>query len=177
MKSILLKTVSLILVTAMAVCFAAACSQDQYLPRNMKAAYSDADSFRFYIPEKWTKDEGQDSVGAYYSNKDPSSVSVLAWDLQHTDDTVDTWWEINEQDLKTVFSDYELVSQENTTVDGKYARKYIYTATMGQNKFKFLQVAFVNSAVVYLFTYTSKESTFDSHLDDVNMMLEHWALK
>ena len=177
MKRKLIKTVSLLLLAVMAMSFALACSQDQYLPRNMKAAYSEADSFRFYIPEKWVLDEGQDSVGAYYSNKDPSSVSVLAWELEHTDDTVDTWWETNEQDLKMVFSDFELVSQENTTVDGKYARKYTYTATLGETKFKFLQVAFVSSAVVYLLTYTSKESTFDSHLDDVNMMLEHWALK
>ncbi len=177
MRKNLVKAVSLLLLAVLAMSSALACSQDQYLPRNMKAAYTDADAFRFYIPEKWNPDEGQDSVSAYYSNSDPSSVSVLAWELTHTDDTVDTWWETNEQDLKMVFSDYELISQENTTVDGKYAKKYIYTATLGQTKFKFMQVAFVSSAVVYLFTYTSKEATFDSHLDDVNMMLEHWVLK
>ena len=106
-----------------------------------------------------------------------SSVSVMAWELEYTDTTIDEWWELNQGEIQAVFQNFELETSENTTVNDLYAKKYIYTASLGEYNYKIMQVACVKNSTVYLFTYTSTDKLFDSHLDEVNKILEYFSLK
>jgi hypothetical protein len=40
-----------------------------------------------------------------------------------------------------------------------------------------MQVVALKEGTVYLFTYTSTDKLFDSHLDEVNKILEYFSLK
>lgn len=71
----------------------------------------------------------------------------------------------------------ELVSEENTTVDGIYAKSYTYTASLSDFNYKIMQTVIIRNATVYLFTYTSTPENYDSHLEDVNSMLDYLKLK
>ena len=177
MKKNLMRILCAAIALIMAAAVMTSCKKDENAPPDgMKEAFTETSSFRFYVPERWTVEFSEGIPGAYYSTSDPSSVSVAAWELVHTDDTVDTWWEQNVSDLSMVMKDFELVKTENLTVDGVYAKAYIYTASLGEMNYKFEQVACVKNTVVYLFTYTSLADNFDKHAEDVAKMLENWKL-
>lgn len=177
-KRSIFRIISLILLAAVASAVFTGCQKGEVeVPHGMKIASRDIDAYYFFVPERWTVQDSDGITMALYSSNDPSSVSVAAWELSHTDDTVDTWWEANIKDLSLVFNSFELVSEENATVDGMYAKSYVYTASIGESKYKFMQTACVKNTVVYLMTYTSLEEAFDSHLEDINSMISAWKFK
>ena len=145
-------------------------------PTGYVAATDEQADFTFYVPQKWTIDYSTAAAGAYYSASDPSSVSVMAWELPNADTTLDDWWQINRGELESVFSNFTPESEENTTVDGLYAKKYVYSASIGGYDYRFMQVAVIKGPSVYLFTYSSQPENFDSHLDEVNKMLEFLSI-
>ena len=128
--------------------------------------------YYLFVPERWTVDLTTSASGAYYSNNDPSGVSMMVWELENTDTTLDDWWTINETDLNMVFKNYSLESKENTTIDGNYAQKYVYTADLGENQYKIMQIGILKNGKVYLFTYTSLANLYDSHLEEVAKITE-----
>ena len=146
-------------------------------PAGYQAAADEKADFHFYVPDKWTVDYSTAAAGAYYSASDPSSVSVMAWELPHTDTTLDEWWALNREEIEQVFDDFNLESEENMTVDGLYAKKYVYTASLGGYAYRYQQVAAIKGTSVYLFTYASTEENYETHLDEVNEMLGYWLLK
>lgn len=129
--------------------------------------------YLLFVPQQWTVDLTTSASGAYYSNSDPSGVSMMVWELENTDTNLDDWWTINETDLQMVFQNYTLESKENTTVDGNYAQKYVYTADLGENQYKIMQIGILKNGKIYLFTYTSLANLYDSHLEDVAKITEN----
>lgn len=153
-------------------------AKDEYAaPSGMKTASADTAGYCLYVPKTWTVDYTTAATGAYYSATDPSSVSVMAWEMEHTDSTVEDWWALNVDEIKSVFSGFELVSEENAEIDGLFAKKYVYTGSLGENTFRFMQVACVKNATVYLFTYTSNEENYEKHTADVETMLACMRIK
>lgn len=153
------------------------CGGDSEAPAGMKTASGEAADYVLYVPDDWTVDLVTTATGAYYSTDDPSNISVTAWELDHTDSTVEDWWEVERADIDLVFENVEIVAETNTTIDGIAAKKYEYTASLGENNYKIMQVAAVKKSVVYVFTYTSVVDGYDLHLDDVNMMLDYMQIK
>ncbi len=177
MKNIVTKILLLTVLLSLAMAFVS-CEEDEFAPpAGMVLASDEKADFYFYVPDEWTVDYTTAAAGAYFSTSDPSSVSVMAWELEHTDSTVEDWWQVNVNDLGLVFTGFNLESEENTTVNGLYAKQYVYTADLGQDHFKYMQVACVKNATVYLFTYASTADNFDAHLEDVNEMLSSLIIK
>ncbi len=177
MKNIVAKILLLTVLLSFALALAS-CEKDEFAPpAGMTLASDEKADFYFYVPDEWTVDYTTAAAGAYFSASDPSSVSVMAWELEHTDSTVEDWWQINVNDLSMVFTDFALQSEENTMVNELYAKQYVYTANLGQDQFKYMQVACVKNATVYLFTYASTADNFDAHLEDVNEMLSCLIIK
>ena len=148
-------------------------------PAGWQAASDEKADFYFYVPDDWTVDYSTAAAGAYYSASDPSSVSVMAWELPNTDTSVDDWWELNRGEQEKLFSDFNLESEESLalTPDNLNAKKYVYTASLGGYAYRFMQVAAVKRGTVYLFTYASVPDNYDAHLDEVNQMLGFLILK
>lgn len=101
----------------------------------------------------------------------------MAWELEYSDTSLDEWWSVNQEDLNLVFQNVAIETEENMTINDLYAKKYVYTATLGEYDYKIMQAACIKDATVYLFTYTSVADNFDSHLDDVAQMLEFLIIK
>lgn len=133
--------------------------------------------YYFFVPEEWTVDLTTSASGAYYSNSDPSSVSMIVWETEHADSTLDDWWEANVADLQLVFQNFALESQENATMDGKYAQRYVYTVDLGENHYKIMQIGALNNGKIFLFTYTSLVDSYDAHLEDVEKITENIIIK
>ena len=174
MKKLIISVISLIMAL-----FCVSCSDKQEessVPDGMKLASSEeAASYALYVPEDWTVDMATAATRAHCSKSDASSVSAMAWELEHTDSKIEDWWDVNVEELKTVFADYNEEAVEQTTLDGRQAVKYVYTASLGENKFKFMQTAALNgSGAVYIITYTALEDVYDSHADEVYSILENF---
>lgn len=178
MKNILTKILLAAMLTVFAVTLASCGEKDEFAaPAGMVTASDEKADFYLYVPEEWTVDYSTAAAGAYFSAADPSSVSVMAWDLEHTDTSIDDWWAINQEDVMMVFQNFTLESEENFTINELYAKKYVYTASLGEYDYKIMQAACIKDSTVYLFTYTSLPENYDAHLGDVGEMLEYLIIK
>ena len=148
-------------------------------PAGWQAASDEQADFLLFVPDSWTVDFSTAAAGAYYSASDPSSVSVMAWELPNTDTTLDDWWAMNREELEKVFTNFNLESEENMTLtaDNLYAKRYVYTAELGGYGYRYMQVAALKGTAVYLFTYCSVEENYESHLEAVEDMLGFLIIK
>ena len=148
-------------------------------PTGWQLASDEQADFYFYVPDSWTVDYSTAAAGAYFSASDPSSVSVMAWELPNTDTTLDDWWELNREELEKVFTNFNLESEENLTLtpDSLYAKRYVYTAELGGYSYRYMQAAAIKGTAVYLFTYCSVEENYESHLEAVEEMLGFFIIK
>lgn len=171
--------IMLVILAALLLVSASACTGkgDVTAPVGMVTASDENADFYFFVPKKWIVESATAAVSAYFSKEDPSSVSMMAWTLDDSAMTLEQWWEFNRSELELVFGEFALEKTENTMIDGIYARKYIYTANVGEYSYKFLQAACIKDGEVFLFTYTSLADTFDSHMDDVEQMLSSLKFK
>ncbi len=179
MKNILLK-IALVIVLLMFAAALASCgnSNDPYAPpTGMISATDEKADFCLYVPDEWQIDYSTAAAGAYFSASDPSSVSVMAWDLEYTDTTIDDWWATNVDEVNVVFDNFTLESEENITLSEVYGKKYTYTASLGSFNYKIMQAACIKGSSVYLFTYTSVPENYDLHTDEVAEMLQHFIIK
>ena len=176
MKRIL--NVIAIALLALVLLTAVGCQKDEFAPpKGMEHAADPLASFYLYVPEKWVVDYTKGIGGAYYSESDPSSVSVMAWELPNTDSKVEEWWDTNVGEIEKVFDNFAIVEEKNVTVCDAHGKSYTYTASLAGVDYKYMQVAFVKDSSLYLFTYTSVPENFDSHLEDVAEMLEFLTIK
>ncbi len=183
MKKIITAAVLLALVVSLAVTFTA-CSNtsDEYAPPAgmINASVAEA-NFYLYVPDKWTVDNSAISAGAYYNKADPSSVSLMRGDLDaetlSAENPLDAWWDKNKTELSEVFSDFNVESEDNLLIDSAAGKKYVYTASIAGDSYKFMQAAVIKKEDVYIFTYSSTPENFDSHLDEVSEMIEHIIIK
>ena len=161
-----------IAVALIAVLLLAGCNNDPEAPAGMKTASGEGADYTLFVPEDWTVDMTTGATGAYYSNADTSGVLVTSWDLPNTDTTLDEWWETNLDEIKNVYKDVTVEGSENILIDGNHGVKYTWTGTLGDYTYRVLQAATVKNGNVYLFTYTSLPDLYESHMEDVDQMLE-----
>lgn len=135
-------------------------------------------NYHFYVPSSWTPDISTGMTSAYYSGRDPSNVSITAFELDDVSiNSVDAYWELNEADLKLVLPNLEYVDISDTTLGGANAKQYTYTSSMSDTDYKFMQVVAIRSNEVYIFTYTATSENYDSHIEDVISMIDYFEFK
>ena len=137
-------------------------------PVGMVNAAADFAEYRLFVPEKWVISQSGGAVSAYVSESDPTNVSVMSWEMPYLDSTVADWWESYRAEFDTFFTGFALLSEEDTVLDGVAARKYVYNGTLGENTYKYTQLAAVRAGVVYVITFTelaSGENAVDHSTD------------
>lgn len=150
---------------------AASCTlKENDVPAGMVRASTDVVDFDLFVPEEWKLDESGGAVAAYKSSNDPTSISVMAWSMPYADSTIADWWEAYRTDFDLVFTDFQLLSKENTMLDGVAAEKYVYTGKLGEYTYRYTQLAAIRGGVVYLMTMTEladcEESIAAAHAED-----------
>ncbi|MCQ2423348.1 MAG: hypothetical protein MJ088_00405 [Clostridia bacterium] len=177
----LLRPAALLAAILFVLTAAVACTKSE-VPAGMTEASPATGDFHLYVPKTWTVDLETGAVSAYYSKADPSSVNVMVWEVSVTDYTPEEWWESGLTDLESIYTDLTLAASNETLLDGVRAMQYEWTGKIGQNTYRFLQVAAVRRGMVYVFTYGaldtapegSEVSRFASHLEDVESMLREF---
>lgn len=92
-------------------------------------------------------------------------------------ESVEEYWEYYAADFKKTFSDMEYETEgENALMSGKAAKKYVYTATVTGQKYKFLQVVMLDKGTVYIYTYTALPDNYDKNLENAEAILGYISI-
>lgn len=170
------KTIALVALILAAI-FAVSCSgKKSEVPDGMKLASDPkAASYTLYVPESWTVDMQTSSTRAYCSKEDRSSVIVMTGETENTDTPVRTWWESGLSELRALYPDFEIAAEgEKVKLGDADAEKYVYSGTFDGTKFKYTQVAAVKKGVIYILTYGAPEDKWESHVEEVEKMIENF---
>lgn len=148
----------------------ASCGKKNDVPDGYQQVSDDDVSYYFYAPTQWSINSagGVDSV--YYSTTDPSVVMVTFYRPDTDEVELDKFWESVEAQYKSQYSNYELVSEEATTLGDRNARAFTFTAGIAGSDYKIRQIVTGYGSYYYTMTYMSTPENFDSHLEAVNGM-------
>ncbi|MDD4772628.1 MAG: hypothetical protein PHZ09_03390 [Eubacteriales bacterium] len=181
-----IKTV-LLVVGLIAILLFSCAEQDNWIPKGMKKASTEAVDYTLFVPDGWTVDISTGVVSAYVSALDRSNITMIAFNLENenSDMTIDEYWEKYEGEMRTTFPDMEMEHESTSAEDGMNpvsmlfdgfnAKKYVYTATVTEVKYKYMQVICIRGGIAYIFTYTSIPENFDTHLEEVDRILETFS--
>ena len=169
----------------------ASCGKDGNVPDGMKRA-SDTRivDYELFVPEGWIVDTPSFSSNeddevkmlavsmAHVSKSDRSNISVAQWNVTANTSDIDTWWE-NEYkpDITSVLGATISKEGEELIIDGKTAKKYEFSAKIGDTTYKYMVAATVRSGSIYVITYTSNEENYEKNLEDVSSILENIRFK
>ena len=154
-------------------------SGDVTAPDGMKLISTDERAYRFFVPESWTVNNRTDATAAYVVESDglATNVSVQMYMTGDESQTVSEYWELCQKSYKELFSAYSLVSDEDITMDGISAHKYVYELTVGGIEYKQMQAIVKKGAMFYVVTYTARPEFFDSHTGEVDKMLDAFDIR
>ncbi len=173
LKSLLITVLAVMLL----LCSCSGSSESEIeAPDGMKAFYNEHVDYTAFVPISWNVDMSTGTMSAYYSQSDFSNISITAQGLQ-TAMTLDEYWAQYEESFKSTFKKmkYEGEIPTTTTLSGLAANKYVYTAKLAGETYKYMQVVCIKDATVYVITYTSDPDKYESHLDDVYKILDNFS--
>ncbi len=175
-----MKKFALIIASAVAAVTLASCGSGQTntAPMGFIEISDEALTYDLFVPDEWTPDLSTGVTAAYYNGRDPSNISMTAFELDRSITSLDDYWKLYEEDFVKHFPELEYI--ENGTdikLDGSPAKQYIYTVNMGEDSYKLMQIVSIRNNQVYIFTYTALETAYDTHIEDVLAMLEYFCFK
>lgn len=178
-KKIFSAVVVLSLIFSALLLSACSIAGDENAPDGMINIASEDAYYSFYVPTSWKYTEGDNVPSAYYANNDASNVSLMSFSVEYTDYTVDDWWNGFTEDFEEVYSDFELISSEETVLGGVAAVKKVFKGTLAGTEYQFLQVSAMKKEAlsapqIVVFTYTSIPESFESHNEDVSKMIDNF---
>ncbi len=172
---IMKKITALLLAMFLCVSLLASCGNEaSTAPMGFKEISDDGVTYDLYVPDEWIADISTGFTSAYYDGRDPSNISMMAFELDGSITSVADYWASNEPDLKAVFPDLEYVDTAEITLDGVPGMQYIYTASMSDINYKIMQLVTIHNNQVYIFTYTATTDMYDTHIEDVIAMLDYF---
>lgn len=169
----------------------ASCGKDSDIPEGMKRA-SDTKivDYELFVPEDWIVDTPSFSSSddddikrlavsmAHVSNSDRSNISVAQWNVTANTSTVEEWWEKEyKPDITSVLGATVTLEDDETIIDGKSAKKYEFSAKLGETTYKYMVCATVRNGSIYVITYTSNEENYEKNLEAVDEILENIRFK
>ncbi len=150
---------------------------DSSVPAGMQLASSEDADYLFYVPEGWRVDKSSLYTAAYFSSGDATSISVTAFGVNMTGDTVSSWWESYTEQFAGIYEEMEVTAEEEVVLGGIDGKKYAFDATLNEKEYQYIIVAALRENYIYYITYTSTPKYYEDHLDELELVLEHFAFK
>ena len=160
------KVLSVILLVVLCMTLVACSEPDA--PDGYKLVSDENVAYRFYAPTTWNSNNSNGVSCVYYSATDPSMVMITTYLPDESGLTA--LWETIEQSYKTTYTNYTFISKEATTLGGRNAEAFTFTATIGGVDYKVKQIITGYGEYFYTMTYMSSPENFDSHLEALTGM-------
>ena len=140
-------------------------------PDGMKLASNKDIEYRFFVPNAWVCNSNSGASEAYFPESGRSNVTVTSY-VPSDSVSIDEYFASCEEVYKAEFEGYERVGETAVRkVGGKEAHSFTYTLVAEGVKIKIMQTVLVYDSSFYTITYTALEENFDTHLEDVELML------
>lgn len=142
---------------------------------------NDAVDYKFYYPDSWQTQMNNGMACLYVSSDDPSNVSVTKFGLGEDFKTLDEYISglphsfMNE--WNAVFGETDFGEPADIKLGETDAKQYVYEVTIGEVAYKYMQVFALHSDSIYTLTYAARTERFDTHLDNVNAIIESFEFK
>ena len=146
------------------------------IPEGMQVASLDGVEYALFVPETWTVNKNSGVSGAYVSAYDKSNVSLISY-LPTEAMTTEQYWAKCEESYAAEFADYALAESGSATMGGMAVPYYVYTATIGDESYKFLQAIAGNGGMFYNLTYTATVDNYDLHIEEVMKIIEEFTFR
>lgn len=167
-----------IAVLLLALLMLAGCAKNEDgVPENMQLASRADVTYCLYVPKTWNVNTDSGVSSAYYSSTDSSNVSVMSYYPEAESMSIDDYWKLTEAEYQTAFTGYSLISTETTLLGGRKAGKYTFDLTIGEEQVRMMQVIAAYDSMFYVFTYTSAPETFDSHIQEVQTIVDNFTFR
>lgn len=114
----------------------------------------------------------------YWDKQEPQLIATFP-DLTYIDPTAepeDTAASDTAAEVETAPAENDHARNNNpvtAVVAETNAAKYYYTATVTGTTYEYMQVVWIRGGIAYMLTYTAIPDNFQSHLEDVDRILEH----
>ena len=169
------KIISVLLVALMCLGLAS-CTIDSEAPDGMQRASNDKVAYVLWVPQTWSLGAASEYASAYYSVDDPSNVSVFFF-APDGEMSVEEYWTSFEAEYKETFPSLALVENSNTLLGGRAAGKYVFTATVSGDEFKFTQYIAEYGGMIYTLTYTAPADKYDLHTQEVEEIANNFKFR
>ncbi len=177
-KSLILLIFALILPLALTSCKKE--EKDETIPDGMVRLENAGGDYTLCHLEEWIIDRNDGMLMLHFSETDASSISVSAFAPPR--DSVTSLPEYLEGDYKNHIlstlptAEFDDEGFAQASVSGRDARRVEFEATVAEKNYRFMQTITLGpDGYIYIFTYTSTPAIFDSHLEDVEKVLETFS--
>ncbi len=150
---------------------------DKHTPDGMKIASHEQCEFIFYVPLSWRCNTSDKMSDAYYDESGKPNVTATSYIPYGENNTVEDYFLQCEEIYKKDIKGYELISKTERTVAERNGYSYVYRAVYGEIELRVMQTIIMYNEIAYSITYTARADAFDSHLDDVNKMLDSFSFR
>ena len=152
------------------------CVTDKKTPDGMKIASSDDIEYRLYVPTSWVCSSESGRSEAYVSESGRPNVTVTSYSPDG-DISAEKYFKMCEEKYEDELSGYSFVSSEERTVAERNAISYTYSASYDGADITVMQTVLVYNGMVYSITYTALADSFESHMSDVNAILDAFIFR
>ena len=142
----------------------------------MQKASNDKVAYVLWVPQTWSLGAANEYASAYYSIDDPSNVSVFFF-APEDKMSIEEYWESFEAEYKETFPTLTLHESSNTLLDGRAAGKYVFSATVSGDEYKFTQYIAEYGGMIYTLTYTAPSDKYDLHTEEVEAIANNFKFR
>ena len=145
-----------------------------------KVISGDINDFILYVPSEYTETSQNGYVSATANGQagDSSNVSVMSSLLSEEMQTPEQYYDKLIESYVEMYDNVETLQRDvDTKLGDKNAKKYVFTADVLGNSYKFMQVLCVYGGRIYIFTYTSTDEFYEIHETEVKYILEYFEFK
>ena len=166
-----------IVVLLLVLLMLAGCAKNQDVPDNMQLASREDVTYCLYVPKTWNVNTDSGVSSAYYSSADSSNVSVMSYYPEAESMSIDDYWKLTGAEYQNAFGGYSLLSSDTTLLGGRKAGKYTFDLTIGEESVRMMQIIAAYDSMFYVFTYTSAPEIFESHLEEVQIIVDNFTFR
>ncbi len=148
---------------------------DKNTPAGMKIASDKNAAYRLYVPTSWTCEAESGRSEARVAS-DGSNVTVTLYEPS-VSMSKDDYFDRCAEDYQKGLRGYTFIDAKDRTVSGKSAKSYTYSAEYGDAKYRIMQTVFSDGKIMYSLTYTALDENFDTHMADVESILNSFRFR
>lgn len=149
---------------------------DKKTPDGMKIASADQIEYRLYVPKNWICNAESGASEAYYPESEKSNITVTSYTPDQSI-SVQSYFAQCETEYRAVLPEYERLSEVERTVAERTAYSYTYRTVVDGVEFRIMQTLFAYNDMIYSITYTAREAVFESHMTDVEAILQAFRFR